>query len=63
VERRRAKTLLPVDRRFDRWVYYPMTFVNDIFAFTAKAAAVAKITLSRLLSRGLSILVQPSRGE
>jgi hypothetical protein len=30
---------LPADRRFDRWVYYPTTFVNDIFALIAKAAA------------------------
>jgi hypothetical protein len=44
VERRRAKRiLLSADRHFDRWVYYPMTFVNDIFALTAKAAAPAKI--------------------
>jgi hypothetical protein len=59
VERRRAKrTLLPVDCHFDRWVYYPMIFVNDLFALTAKAAAPAKIKVE-----ALEFLVQPSRGK
>jgi hypothetical protein len=51
VERRRAKrTLLPADRRFDRWGYYPVTFVNDFFTLTAKPAAHRAVTLSRRLS-------------